>query len=611
MNEATGNIHQTGAKAGTKARRIPLALVGIVAWAGCAGSSKPAPQTPASPGAAVAAAGPQAGPPVTLLPAAIGRQFQMASISIGSFDRMLDNGVRLVGSAFPLPMTASGLRDWMFSEAGLSPEVAANLDSSAPIGGAVLALDGKRSSLVLAVAARGPAEAQRLVDALGKRVMTRGALTLVTTGDKSQSWVYREGSVVVLGDEIDGMARGALLAMEARHPSPDDVTATVFPDVIAKANGTDVKTALAGFVDQIRQAQQSSAAATGGTAPDATAYETVGQILGLVADANPIEIGLSLDPARGLVLRSRLMARPGSALEAAAREVRPFEIDPAVLGGPGSPFVVGAMSLGTVWGKMLAHNRTRLAAETGKGAAAALAYYDAFLAGMSGQQSGSVNIGTEVPLLSGVFSTPLKDAAAAAKVSAALAKLDAKAMDALIHSQVQDLAKMFEWSSKLESVGKVKAMRFHLTLKKGSPYDSDMAHRVLGKGLDVYQGVAGTRLIVTFGRDARARLATIAGGKTPAAATTAGALMDAQAAAKGRDAFYYFDFAPVLRTVGQFGDNPRLAMLAKSGSGPIPLVFTDGGDGAGKVWTMDLTLPVAAFTSVGALLAAGVMNGGK
>ncbi len=143
-------------------------------------------------------------------------------------------------------------------------------------------------------------------------------------------------------------------------------------------------------------------------------------------------------------------------------------------------------------------------------------------------------------------------------------------------------------------------MKFHLALKKGTPYDGEMAHRVFGKGLDVYQAVAGTRLIVTFGRDARARLLAIASGKTPAAAPAA-PLADAQAAAKGRDAFYYFDFAPVLRAAAQFGDNPRLSMVAKNGAGPIPLVFTDGGDGAGKVWTMDLTLPVTAFTSVGSL----------
>jgi hypothetical protein len=606
MNEARGQAGRIGGS-GRTAAWIPLSLVGVLA---CASSAKPPAQTPAA-AVAPAPAGPEAGPPITLIPANMARPFTLASISIGSFDRLLDNGVRLVGSAFPLPMTASGVRDWLFSEAGLSPDVAANLDLAAPIGAVVMGLENKRTSLVLAVGARGPAQAQRLVDALGKRVMTRGALTLVATGEKSQTWVYREGNVVVLGDEIDGMQRGALLAIEARHPSPEDVTATVFPDAIAKANGTDVKTALAALMDQVRETQKAEAAKTGTTPPDASAYEMIGQIVALIGDANPIEIGLSLDPARGLVLRGRLNARPGSALAAAAREVRPFEIDPAVLIGASPPAIVGAASIGTIWGQILTRNRARLAAVTDKGAAPAVAYFDTVLAGMAGMESLSVTVGTEVPLLSGVFSAPLKDAAAAAKVAAALGKLDAKAMDAMVRSQVPDASAMFEWTSKQETVGKAKALRFRLSLKKGSPYDGEMAHRLLGKSLDIYQAVAGNRVVVTFGRDARATLSTIAGKKLPAPAVTAAALADAQAAAKGRDAFYYFDFAPLLRVMGQYGDNPKLSAVARNGSGPIPLVFTAGGDGAGKVWTADLTLPPTAFTSIGALVASAVMSGGK
>ena len=587
---------------------MSLSVVGILA---CAGSAKPPAQTPAGAVAAAAPAGPEAGPPITLIPANMARPFTLASISIGSFDRLLDNGVRLVGAAFPLPMTASGIREWLFSEAGLSPDVAANLDSAAPIGAVVMSLEGKRTSLVLAVGARGPAQAQRLVDALGKRVMTRGALTLVATGGKSQSWVYREGSVVVLGDEIDGMQRGALLAIEARHPSPEDVTATVFPDAIAKASGTDVKTALANFMEQMHEAQKAQAAKAGTTPPDASAYEMIDQFLALIGDADPIEIGLSLDPTRGLVLRSRLIARPGSALATAAREVRPFEIDPAVLVGPAAPSMVGAASIGTIWGQILTRNRARLAASTAKGASTAVTYFDAILAGMCGVESVSLTVGTELPLISGVFAAPLKDAAAATKVAAALGKLDVKAMDAMIRSQVPDVASMFEWSSKHETVGKLKALRFQLSLKKGTPFDGEMARRLFGKGIDIYQAVAGNRLVVTFGRDARTTLTTIAAKKVPPAAVTAAALADAQAAAKGRDVFYYFDFAPLLRVIGQFGDNAKLAALARGGSGPIPLVFTAGGDGAGKVWTADLTLPPAAFTSIGALAASAVMSGGK
>ena len=46
--------------------------------------------------------------------------------------------------------------------------------------------------------------------------------------------------------------------------------------------------------------------------------------------------------------------------------------------------------------------------------------------------------------------------------------------------------------------------------------------------------------------------------------------------------------------------------MARSGSGPIPVVFTAGGDGVGTLWTIDFTVPVAAFVSVGTMIAAGM-----
>jgi hypothetical protein len=74
-------------------------------------------------------------------------------------------------------------------------------------------------------------------------------------------------------------------------------------------------------------------------------------------------------------------------------------------------------------------------------------------------------------------------------------------------------------------------------------------------------------------------------------------------AAKGRDAFYYFDLAPVLTLVGALGQDPRAAALARSATAPIPVVFTAGGDGAGKVYSADLTVTLAAFSAIGALVA--------
>jgi hypothetical protein len=427
---------------------------------------------------------------------------------------------------------------------------------------------------------------------------------LANAAGKSQGWVYRAGAVVVIGDEVEAMARGTMLAREARHPSADDATTTIYPEAIARAHGTDVKSATAAFLEEMRRMQTAQPSFM---TPDSYVYETFGTMLGLVGDAERIEIGLSLDPARGLILRARLMPRPGTTLEATAREVRPFEIDRAVLGGTGAPVMIGATSIGVVWKQILGHYRDRLAADKSKGAAAALAYYDSFLAGMAGGQSGMVAVSKEAPYVTGAFSTPLKDAATAIKVGGALGRLDTAAMSALIRAQLGNSAAMFDWTSKRESVGKAKAIHFRMTIKKDTALDSDMARKWIGSGFDLYQAAAGTRVVVTFGRDARARLAAIASGKAAVPAKSA-SFVEAEAGAKGRDGFYYFDLAPVMGLVGTLGANPRLAAAAHGGTGPIPMVFTAGGDGAGKSWTMDLTFPLAAFTSVGGMVTAGAMN---
>ena len=75
----------------------------------------------------------------------------------------------------------------------------------------------------------------------------------------------------------------------------------------------------AAFPGMRAQAAPLQAAKSPLSTTDGTAYDMLGKIFGLVGDAERIEIGLSLDPARGLTLRARLMSRPGSQLEAVSR----------------------------------------------------------------------------------------------------------------------------------------------------------------------------------------------------------------------------------------------------------------------------------------------------
>ena len=584
-------------------------LTGLVA---CAEKTPPphSPQAATAPLTTPVPAGIPAGPALEFMAATVARPLLLATVSISSVDRLLANGTKLVGQAMPLPMDAAGLRDMMLSQAGLPPEVAVNMDFASPSAAAFVALDGKgKSGAVMAVPARGPAEAQKIIDALGKKLQTRGAATLVEGNTGGRGWLYRSGNVVVLSDEADALARGTMLTLEARRAGADDVTAVMYPEAIARANGTDVKTAIDKFLKEMQQKQAASTPGVSGgdTAANENSLQAVAEALALAGDASSIEAGLLADPAKGLIVHARFNPRPGTKLESVAKEVKPFSVDPAVATTSTSGrFIVGGNSLGPFWRGVLATYRDRLAADKQKGAAVALAYYDAVLAAMAGQQSTSMSLYKEAPYLSGAFAFPLKDAASAAQVAKSLAALDSAAASALLRAQLGDTSSV-EWTVKKETVAKLKTQHFRVKMKKkaaAAAASSDLSKRLMGQTLDVYWAVADTRMLMTLGKDAKARLTAIAAGKAPPEPNKA--VAEAQAAAAARDLFFYVDMTPVLGVVGSLTDEQRLVALAKGGDSPIPMIFTAGGDGVGKLWTMDLTVPVAAFTGIGSLIAAGM-----
>jgi hypothetical protein len=584
------------------ARRLAVALGGLVVGAAvlsgaCASEPAPPAKTPAAAATAPSAAAPimPAAAPVKLLPSADARPLELASISVTSLDRLLTNGATLVGKAVPLPIDPSGLRDMLLQQAGLSPEIAANLDLGAPSGAAVVST-GKvgGTGAVMAVAARGAAQAARVVTLLGKVVDRRGDVLLIDNGSGGRGWIFQDGAVIVFSDDVEALARGARLAEEARHAVPEDVTAVLYPDAIAHANGTDVKTALAQLMAQIQAAQASQPAPMG-----ARQLEGFQEMLSLVADADAAEVGLAVDVSKGLSLRARLRARPGTRLESVAREVHPYELDGSLLAlGKTPPAVVGASSVGPLMRGQMARQRERLAASKAKGAAAALAFQDAMLAALGGQTAFTVNLAKDAPLFSGALAYPLKDAPSAAALADAIGRLDKDAGLALLEAQVGQLP-VFDWTVKKETVGKLKALRYGLTFKKELGLDPDVSKRLFGKVLDVYVAVAGTRCLTTFGRDAKANLTKLAA--SPPAAAPAGAVAETLVATKGRDSFFHLDLAPVLAvvpTIMKGKADPKLAAL-KAEVGPIPVYGSGGGDGVGKLWSVDMTIPPVAFVNAG------------
>jgi hypothetical protein len=588
----------------SRAVHVAAACLSVSLWGACASEPPPAPKSaPAAAAPATAVLAP-ATPPVKLLTAAEARPLELASVSVTSVDRLLTTGAALVAKAVPLPIDPSQLRDMFLGQAGLPPEVAANLDLGAPSGAAIVSLgNAGATGAVMAVAARGPAEAARIVAALGKVVETRGEIVLIASASGGRGWIYRDGAVIVFSDELEALSRGARLAEEARHAVAEDVTAVLFPDAIARANGTDVKTAIAAFLAQLQAAQ----AAQGPTAPLAGhQLESFAEMVALVGDAQAVEVGLAVDAGKGLSLRGRLRALAGSKLEAVARDVRPYELDGALLATDKTPpTVVGASSIGAFMRAQMAQPRERLVASKAKGAPAALAFYDAMLAAIGGQTAFTLSVRKEAPLFSGQLAYPLKDASSAAALGDTLTKLDKDAAVALLEAQMGPIP-FLEWTVKKESVGKLKTLHYGLSLKKENSLkdvlDPALLKKLFGKVLDIYVTVSDTRLLATFGRDAKGGLGKLAAAK-PQAPT--GALAETMAATKGRDSFYYLDLGPVISLIPSLvkdkGDK-KLDALGKAAAAPIPLYGSAGGDGAGKVWSADLTIPPLAFENAGGVI---------
>jgi hypothetical protein len=587
---------------------LPLACVVFGALgSACASHPAPAPKTAAA-ATALAAASP-AEAPLKLLTLAEARPTELGTVSVTSVDRLLTNGATLVARAVPLPIDPSGLRDMLLGQAGLPPEVSANLDLGAPSGAAVVATGAPGATgAVMAVAARGPAEAARVIAALGRQIARRGDVVLVDNGTGGRGWLWRDGSVIVFSDDVEALARGARLAEEARHGVAEDVTAVLYPDAIARANGTDVKTALAGLMAMAQAAEAAQAA--DGKGPPPQSLETVADMMEIVADAAAIEIGLSVDPGKGLTLRTRWRARPGSRLEALAREVHPFELDASVLSGDPMkpPAAVLATSIGSFMRSIMTHQRGRVAEAKVQ---SALDYYDAYLDGIAGQTSGAVWFSSEAPIFGVDVVYPMKDAAAATRLAEAVAHLDKKALGALIQSQLGSSVPL-DITIKKESAGKLKASHLAFSFRKLAnlgTFAPDVIKKVFGGPLDLFLANSGTRVVATIGRGAKASLGRVAVG---APIEPTGPLADALAASKSRDAFYYFDVASLLPLIAKIASDKhtddvqarRLAPLAQAGGSPIPLYGTAGGDGLGQVWSADLTIPTVAFVNAGVVVKA-------
>src|SRR6185369_16105816 len=159
--------------------------------------------------------------------------------------------------------------------------------------------------LVMAIPTKGAVDAERVIAALGLVISKRGDVLEIDNRSGGRGWVWRTGTVIVLSDSMQALQRGAMLAMDARQGGVgEDVSAVIYPDRLARANGVDLPSALTALVAQAHAARSEqpgqpaqpgdSAAPRNGAAGDPS-LDALEELVAYLPDAETAEIGLGAD----------------------------------------------------------------------------------------------------------------------------------------------------------------------------------------------------------------------------------------------------------------------------------------------------------------------------
>jgi hypothetical protein len=534
----------------------------------------------------------------------------VASFVVPSLDRSVESAVVLVRQASPLPLDAAGVRDLLLTQLGLPADLSKHLDLRAPVAGAAVASKAGTAPLVaFSVAAKSPADIAALMAAAGQVIERRGNAVQIQAPTGERGWFLTVGNVVVIADSQEAMVLAGQLALDERGGvAKDDVSVVVFPDAMAQATGTTVRAELDRALARIDAAAESgesgeSARHRGASSPaNAPPSRRLREFADYLADATSLEVGLDVNPTRGLGLALRLSPRPGSKLETLAGEAHSIALDPLLGDGSENAALVLTSGYGARNIEALRRARAELLGASPEASAGAARFLDSLIGGLAGDVSAIVRV---TPLLSVDAVYPISGAENTGKIQAAIAALDRAAVAGLLRAALDRESGELKVSSvRSESFGKVRGL--HATIAWSAPppggsrraFEQLFGHRSFDAFLAV---VPGNRLAMTVGPGAKVRLAAMAAG-TPTARSAA--LTSALAGAGARSIFASADLREGIRFGLGFGEEARARAIGDSLSAPMPVMGGVAGDATHKKLTVDLLLPPACFAGMGGLLQA-------
>jgi hypothetical protein len=527
-----------------------------------------------------------------LKPAAAARADLAAEIVLPSFERSLAN-VGAVAKKLGLPFGDADLKRMLIAKGGPVPAIFERVDLSKPASMAVVLTreqNAVKTEPALAFEPRTPLTTGGLkafAAGIGQVVETQKDAVRVRPGDAAgpeaagkDIWLVSRDGVICGSTTLGVLAAGCQVAFEARKTGGHDVRAVLYPEGIARANGTTLKDAIAKGRQELAAQQAKSQAALPGADPKLQASANkmseamVGWMFDAVADTAEARIGLSIDPTKGLSTAFDVVPRPSTGLARGIASRRAYEVHPALAAGaPGTLWAQGDMAFArAVFQPMRGPLLEAIASDADR--AKASASIDGLFDALSGPFSArfAFEEGSKLSLIYDIVYT-LKPGTDGKKVMADLESM----MKAPWLAHLFDVA--FQGMMKIKLTTKREGDALVMSVAadtKKMPKDM----RAQMKGLPLFDGtpvegrtvLAGDKMVVSIGAGSKARLATLLAGA--AGAAPSGELATALAETKGEDAIYYMDLAAVLKPIlglaasGALGakgsqENMQATMMAK------------------------------------------------
>lgn len=504
-----------------------------------------------------------------------------------------------------LPFSGQDLPGTLAAKWKLPAEVTTLVDVTRPIGMVFVGRGkGAEPHAAFAIPSRNGDTAKKLIAALGTVEENQKGAQKIKRPDDSRFWVVLEKDTLVIAESPEALAAGGALAIEAQHTHPDDLVVALFPDALARIEGTDVKTALAKFRKRMMDQQAAGAEQVGLPAPtpaERAAMETsMDLLLAPVADTASAELSFVIDAERGLKLATRLRPRAGSALARQIAPPAPYVVDPNVLRSSDSAAAVWASGPSETMLDLQNAILTAQAKAGLKGAGELSTAYRALRPMVSGAivavlrtNGNTFAYDVVLPLRTGVSPKAALDTLAAL--------LDARVLGDYLGGLYGALAPKIRQKRKGETV------RMDLVFPAGRhPLGSGTLVKALfgSSTITALAAVADDRLLISIDPAAEKRLNALI---APTSGAPAAELATAVADTNGQDGFGYLDLMAVVRPMlAMARSDPQAAqMLAMASALPgftelkIPLVMSYRG---GEQLTAELRIPVTTISGVAGVL---------